>query len=575
MASRDLHQDRNATEVDGSAAGRGVAGLGFSRRELLVFSAVLIFYAATRFVGLVDFPIYFFCDEAQQANLAHDLVAEGWRDEDGVLFPAYFRNVRVYNLGLSVWVQALPVAIFGKSIAVVRGTSVVVGLFGVAALMLILKWFFRSRLWWCGGLVFAALPAWFLHSRTAFETAMMVSFYAIFLLAYLFYREVSPRWLPVAAVSGGAVFYSYSNGQGVLLISSLLLAVVDWRYHLKTIRAHPKLAAATLAVVVLAAAPYLRFRLILHPEMVAAHFHDLDSYWVESGTTGAKLAQFARTYAHGLSPGYWFVENAEENVRHRMLGYSHLPFWLAPAILVGLGAALGKARKSSAHRLVLVGILAAPFSTSLVSIGITRVLAMVVPATLLAILGLDLLLFWLNRFVPGRVVTTAVAIGLAAATLDMTGDALANGGLWFRDYGMSGMQWGAQEVYDEVGPRLAEAPDENFVVSHLWANNSDAFLDFFVGPENRPRVRSGVLEDVMRQRLAANPSTTFVLTPDEYARATFSRKLVVEEPSAVIRCPDFTPCFYFRPFGLHPGGSRALCSRKSRAPCADRRRGDR
>ena len=37
----------------------------------------------------------------------------------------------------------------------------------------------------------AALPAWFLHSRTAFETVMMVGFYAVFVLAYLLYREVS------------------------------------------------------------------------------------------------------------------------------------------------------------------------------------------------------------------------------------------------------------------------------------------------------------------------------------------------------------------------------------------------
>ena len=55
----------------------------------------------------MDFPIYFFCDEAHQANLAHDLVANDFRDEDGNLFPAYFRNVRVFNLGLSVWIHAL------------------------------------------------------------------------------------------------------------------------------------------------------------------------------------------------------------------------------------------------------------------------------------------------------------------------------------------------------------------------------------------------------------------------------------------------------------------------------------
>jgi 4-amino-4-deoxy-L-arabinose transferase-like glycosyltransferase len=253
---------------------------------------VLLFYAATRLYGIVDFPIYFFCDEAQQANLAERLVDNGFRDDDGNLFPAYFQNVRVYNLGLSVWVHALPIAAFGKTIFTVRATSVMVGLLGAAALMLALKWFFATRLWWTGGLVMAALPAWFLHSRTAFEAAMMVGFYATFVLAYLLYREVSEWWLPAAVVCGAATFYSYSNGQGVMFVSCLLLLVVDWRYHWRVVRRHPGAAAAGLVAVLLVAAPYIRFRFFLHPEMMATHLDDLNSYWIEDIPLARKIGLF-------------------------------------------------------------------------------------------------------------------------------------------------------------------------------------------------------------------------------------------------------------------------------------------
>jgi hypothetical protein len=86
-----------------------------SRREMVLFVSVLIFYAATRLVGLADYPIYFFCDEATQANLAEELIDNGLRDPDGNLFPPYFLNAKVYNLGLSIWMHASTVAVFGKS----------------------------------------------------------------------------------------------------------------------------------------------------------------------------------------------------------------------------------------------------------------------------------------------------------------------------------------------------------------------------------------------------------------------------------------------------------------------------
>lgn len=526
----------------------------FSRAELLMMVLVLAFYTLTRVVAITDFPIYFFCDEATHANLAKELLDNGFRDNDGNLLPPYFLNDRVYNLGLSVWVHALPVAVFGKSIAVTRLTSVLVGILGAAALMLALKIGLGSRLWWTAGLFLAAFPGWFLHSRTAFETAMMVGFYAIFLLSYLLYRQISPRWLPLAIVFGGATFYAYSNGQGVMFITVLLLLITDWRYHWRVIRDHRAVVLVALVAAILVTVPYVRFRFVLHPEMVENHLADLNSYWIEDTPTREKLTTFARTYGEGLSPQYWFYDDEGGLTRHRMSGYGYLPVWSAPLILLGFGLALWRGPRSAPHRLVLIAVLAAPFSASLVDIRITRVLAMMAPATILAVLGLDCIQRLLQRWIPTRVFASVVAAGLVWASTAMTADALIHGPTWFKGYGLSGQQWGAKQLYGELRHRLEADPDTRFVMTHTWANLPNAFNTFFLDEPMQGRVRMGIIDDYLFDHRPEDltPDTIFVLTGAEYKRAVEHPAIDIDEPLHVVPYPDGRPGFVFAQFRYSP-----------------------
>ena len=224
---------------------RGLSAL-FTRGDLAVLIGVVTVYAVIRLVGLTRFPIYFFCDEAIQGNLAAELLRHGFHDNAGVLLPPYFRNVDKWSLSLSVYIHAISTWLFGTSMFVNRATTVTITLLAALAIALILRVVFRLRLWWTGPLVLSTLPVWFLHSRTSFETAMMVSFYACFLCAYLLYRCHNPTYALLAIVFGGATFYSYSNGQGVMLVSSVLLLAADLAYHARTFRSRPRLLAAAL-----------------------------------------------------------------------------------------------------------------------------------------------------------------------------------------------------------------------------------------------------------------------------------------------------------------------------------------
>lgn len=103
------------------------------------------------------------------------------------------------------------------------------------AVVAALRTVFRARAWYLSVLVLAATPAWFLHSRTAFETAEMTAFYALFILCYLLYRTRSPGYIFPALVFAAAAFYSYSN-EAIIGVLALALAVVDVPYHWRVLR---------------------------------------------------------------------------------------------------------------------------------------------------------------------------------------------------------------------------------------------------------------------------------------------------------------------------------------------------
>jgi len=525
-------------------AGLPWPGLGaeFTRADVALLGFGLLIYSLTRFIGLTLFPIYFFCDEAIHPNLAADLIRNGFRDHLGTLLPPFFLNDKAWNLSFSVYVHLVSVVLFGKSVFVTRATSVVISILGAAAIALTLKLIFHNRSWWAGALVLAITPAWFLHSRTAFETVLMVSFYACFLCTYLLYRYRDPRYLYAALLFGAATCYSYTNGQGVMLVSGVLLLLSDARYHVRQER-HLLVNAALLLA--LLAMPLARFR-FLHPDATTNQLRSLYSYWFLRIPLSEKLATFAGNYFQGLSPGYWFFPNEDDLVRHRMKDMGNLALITLPFVLLGLGVCL-RQWLSSAHRALLIAVLAAPFSAALVGIDITRVLAMVVPATLLTCLGFDQVLEWLRKRVSFATIPLAIGGGalLTIMSFGLLRTALVNGPTWYHDYGLGGMQYGAEQLFGTIPEELAKSPDMHMHVSPNWANNPNTFLLFFLNEEQRNRIDMMNVDAFLLAKRDLDASQLFVMLADEYQRAAASHKFVMQPPERIMTYPDGQPGFYF------------------------------
>lgn len=513
-----------------------------TRGELALLMASFTLYLFTRLVQITAFPIYFFCDEAIHGVLARDLVANGFRDSNGVWFPPYFRNAEKWSLNLSVYLHAASILLFGFEPTVwqTRVTSVMGGLLAPLGIAVLLRFGYHDRRWWLGVLALTAMPAWFIHSRTAFETVLMVACYAGFLAAYMAYRYYDDRWLVAVISFGAATFYSYANGQGVMAISGALLLLSDARYHLSR---PPQRLWLALALFALALTPLLRFRW-QHPDATVEHLRTLHSYWLKPIPLPEKIEQFLAIYAQGIDPRYWFWPNTVDLDRHRFPESGHLPLLLLPFVAVGLAVCLWHWRESR-YRLPIIALLAAPFSSALVGIAVTRALAMVIPAALLTVIGASAVI---NRMPLRwqRWATMLLGLTLALSSVAMMRAAILGGPLWFRDYGLYGMQYGAQQIFGETIPDLlARDPQTILRVSPAWANNPNSFVDFFLTPAQRRQIELVSIDAYLFQRRDLDRQRDlFIMTAEEYRRAQESGKFVIAPAERIIPYPDGQPGFY-------------------------------
>lgn len=546
-----------------------------------LFALALGIYLATRLIGLTRFPIYFFTDEAIHTVQAARLVHNKFEGPNHEFLPTYFMNGPYYNLSSSVYIQILPYLIFGRSAYATRATSVLITLIGAIGVAVILRKVFKLPHWWMGTLLLSIAPAWFLHSRTAFETAEFVAFYAGMLCTYLLYRYQSTRYVFLMIVLGALAFYAYSPGRAVILVTGMLLFISDLGYHWK----HRSIVFAGLILAVILGIPLIRFQ-ITYPQAATSQLSNLGSYWIQPIPLKEKLSLYQTIYLKGLSPVYWFSPQPADLLRHLMKGYGNLLFGTLPFAFLGfviaLWEGLGRAfwnfvrRKTPnplapAYRAILIAMLAAPSGSALVGIGITRVLVFVIPATLFIAIGLSRLLAWISEpsqplntpndtndqtasvlslltrwktwRLPHTWVAWAVFAVLSIYNLHMLRDSLINGPLWYRAYDLGGLQYGAFQIFDEVEEYAEQHPDTHITLSPSWANGTDVLAEFFLHyPTN---IQMGTIEGHFYRRLPLDDRMVFVMIPSEYTRVLESGKFTNIRVDQTLAYPDGTPGFYF------------------------------
>ena len=264
----------------------------FSPMGLFILGCAL--FTLTRFIRLPDFPLYFSCDEALTSLRGLDLVRDLGFDYNGYFLPPLFLNDGKYSLGTTVYLQILPLLAFGKSVWVARGVSALVSLLGVIWFSLLARDLFKLKLWWAGAFLLGVTPAWFLLSRTAFETAQMTALYAGALYYYFLYRAGRPRFLYASIVLAAMAFYAYLPGEAVVVLTILALALIDIKTHIR----NWKTALPALGVLVLLALPMVNF-VRVHPDLYLSDAQHYDSFLPESLPTVEKVQVYLGNYLQG------------------------------------------------------------------------------------------------------------------------------------------------------------------------------------------------------------------------------------------------------------------------------------
>jgi hypothetical protein len=510
--------------------------------RVLLLTAIAI-YALVVSLGIDRYPIYFFTDEAIHMNLASDFLRDGYENYYGEFMPTFFTTQGWVN-GTSVYVQVLPLMLFGKSVVVTRLVSAFISLLGALAAALLLRDAFKLKYYWAGMFLVLTTPAWFLHSRTAFEYVEVGSFYSIFLYFYSRYRAGYLRSLYWAIIAGALCFYTHGLGQILMGVTGLALFAVDFRYHLHPDRRKTVLRAILLGTILLL--PFVRYY-IAHPGEAAAQVKRRGSYWVDDNLTFVqKIGEFFRQYLYGLNPMYWYLPNNTDLSRHIMYKYGNGLWYTLPLVIAGLIKTFRNLRQPT-YRIVLIALFVCPIPASVVAIGMPRMLWMTLPLALLGAIGLVAILEWAEarwHFRPTWI-ATGLFILLAGLSLFMLRDALVKGPIWFNDYTLYGMQYGAKQVFqDVVQTGLEKNPNRRYVVSPSWANGTEQFVAFFVSPEYQPHISMGQPIDFIDTLKTNPPEMYFVATPDEYDKLLKNPEFKDINVNQILPYPDGKPGFY-------------------------------
>lgn len=507
----------------------------FSPMGLFILGCGL--FLVTRLIRLPDFPIYFACDEALTSMRALDLVRDLGFDSNGHFLPPLFFNDGKYSLGTTVYLQILPLLALGKSVWVARGVGALLSLAGVIWFSLLARDLFKLKLWWAGAFLMGVIPAWFLLSRTAFETAQMAALYAGALYYYFLYRAGRVRWLFASVVLMAMAFYAYLPGEAVVMLTILALALIDIKTHIR----NWKTALPALGLLLLLALPMVNF-VRVHPEHYAGAMAHYGSYLAGDLSTGAKIQIYLGNYLQGLSPLYWFNPRVQEDVHYLMKGYGHiLPVFLPFAVW---GAVRLVRRRSLPEFLaVLVPLLSAPVAGALLKTEVTRALVAVLSYGWLILLGLEAGADWLEgRRFRCEWITAALVVLLGGGQIYMLVDALSRGPTWWSDYGISGIQYGSNQVFREALAYSQEHPETKVYISGGWIFQADALKRFFVPPGAPVDLAT---PDQMPDRIASGEDLTFVVIPGEYQRLVDSGDYETIDVEKTLPCPDGSPCFRF------------------------------
>ena len=115
--------------------------------------------------------------------------------------------------------------------------------------------------------------------------------------------------------------------------------------------------------------------------------------------------------------------------------------------------------------------------------------------------------------------------------------------LWFQNYGLGGMQYGAKQIFGEIKTYKEDHPGTVVTLSPSWANGTDTIARFFF--DDPLPFQMGSIEGYFYEKKPLDESMLFIMIPEEYKKVLENPKFAGFQVEKIIYYPNGEPGFYF------------------------------
>ena len=384
---------------------------------ILVFGFVLFNYR------LNNIPNGFYSDEATIGYNAYSILQTG-RDEYGQFFPIFFKLFGSYTPGLFVYLQTIPIKIFGLNIYAIRFLSTIFMIITGLNIYLFLKnnKLLKSKLSLYLSLILFFITPWTIfNARLGYETTFA---FALISAGILLYKRPTLSFLLISL----STYTGYSQRY---LAPLIILLIIFLFYRGKDIK-------KSIFITLLSQIP--NFILMFTP-----------AFWVKSSSF---TSSFFTQYLSYFSP-YYLFSRGDYDLQRSLPQISVFYSWMFVSLIIGIYY-LYKNFEKPIYKYLLGLLLICPLPAALANTTFStqRALPMLLPYSIIIFIGLDKIIFKLNNF--SKFIIVFLLIGYSSIMLFRSYFILfPKERLVAWDYG-----------YKEVASYISSHPEKHFVVDN-------------------------------------------------------------------------------------------------------------
>jgi len=357
--------------------------------ESIILIIIIIFAGLLYFFKLNNVPSGVYVDEAVAAYDSFSLINTG-ADHFGQKFPISFRFFGAYTPGLFVYLNTIPIKIFGLNNFSIRFISVISTIIQLVFLYLITKFFTKNKFKYINllSIFFISFIPWVVfNSRLGYEVTLAQTLITI-AVYFLLVSTKKPNFLLISSLFFSLSIYT-AHTQKILapliIIFSFFLLKI-WRYPKKII--------------------WLSFFLLLITQIPNFYLATTKSFWVKTSSVNKNYLSFIDDFNYQffqtISPKTWFNKSPDIDLQHQIPETSLFYSWMFLPILIGFLKVFFQKNKSTEIKFIIgfflisliPGLLSGRFMST------QRLIPLLIPITVFLFLGLEKIInFIKNKFI--------------------------------------------------------------------------------------------------------------------------------------------------------------------------------